>query len=817
MQTAAKQSDVVITGAGLVTPLGVGCGTAWRGVIEGRCGLGAMSALEQKPDPDLGGGQAPECEWDEEERALPREVRYLRRAIREALDGARAMPGKTHPPGRCAVMLGTTLHGMRSAGAYLRDGDYGHFKTFSAASVLQAALSPWNVAGWSATTCSACSSGLGSIALGVTLLQSGQADLVIAGGYDTVSEYAYAGFNSLRVVADGPLRPFARERRGMKLAEGYGIVVLERAADASARGVGVMARILGIGESADAHHLTQPHPQGVGAAAAMRIALMDAGIEPGEVNLVCAHATGTQDNDAAEFAALSAVFGDHLAALPVVGLKSLLGHTLGGAGSVELILAAMAMRDQMIPSCVNVRADEVEFEKLKLVTSGAMAGRVETTLNTSLGFGGANTCVVLGKAAVGGEEGPGFGVQGSGKGKGNIEHPKKAGESIDAGRSMFNVRPSQSPRDSQQTTNSGQSVFITGIGVVVPGGVGNEAFAQLMARPKAHEVDADTGAVAEEQLAPLLNSRRVRRMSEYVKLSLAATSLAMADAAITDVPAFAEHCSAVLGSAHGSAGYSEQYYGQVVREGINAANPMLFAEGVPNAAAAHLSLMLGVKGACQTIIGARTAGLDALALAAMRIASGQWDRAIVSAGEEYAPVVNAAYGHAGLYQNGGKINGRDEGFVAGAGAVTLVLESEASLQNRGGRARGVVERWSNGASEPRGMSRVMTQVLASLGPADGIMMSGNRTWIERAENAAVRRAARGMATTHVYGHLAECHSALPLMGLAATLLNGVMPMTIGHRAPDGNAPPVRVPRSIIAVGADYNGMVAGVRVGLLQP
>jgi 3-oxoacyl-[acyl-carrier-protein] synthase II len=184
----------------------------------------------------------------------------------------------------------------------------------------------------------------------------------------------------------------------MKLAEGYAVVVLERAADARRRGATPVARILGFGESADAHHLTQPHPQGDGAARAMAAALAAAGLTPGDIDLVVAHATGTPDNDAGEYAALSRVFGADLPRVPVVGFKSHLGHTLGGAGAVELILGAMALRDGVVPPCANVGPGECEFPGLNVATGAARRAPLRATLNTSLGFGGANTCMVLGRA-----------------------------------------------------------------------------------------------------------------------------------------------------------------------------------------------------------------------------------------------------------------------------------------------------------------------------------------------------------------------------------------------------------------------------------
>src|SRR5207247_4173637 len=253
----AGDDAVVITGAAVVTSLGLDHETTWRAGREGRCGGGPRTALEQPLPEGRDGGQAVELPADFEP-GRPREVRYLRRAILDALGdaglpaGAGQVDRLPYAPERCGLLFGTTLHGMRAAGRFLRTGDFEPLRTFLAASVLRAAARELPFAGLAATTCSACSSSLSSIALGVTLLRAGELDVVVAGGYDPVSEYVYAGFNSLRLVAEGPLRPFARGRAGMKVAEGYGVVVLERAGDARRRGgKSPVARVLGYGESAD--------------------------------------------------------------------------------------------------------------------------------------------------------------------------------------------------------------------------------------------------------------------------------------------------------------------------------------------------------------------------------------------------------------------------------------------------------------------------------------------------------------------------------------------------------------------------------------
>jgi 3-oxoacyl-[acyl-carrier-protein] synthase II len=772
-----SRHTIVISGAGLVTGLGLSREQTWESILQGRCAMGPMSAMETPLPPGKDGGQAPDLPEDFAPK-LPREARYLKWAIAQAVGDARIEHLTADQSRRCVCLLGTTLHGMRAGGRYLRSEDLSALGEFLAAATLQLAIDHSVVAGWTATTCSACSSSLGSIALGVTLLQNGQADLVITGGYDPISEYVWGGFNSLRLVADGPLRPFAKNRQGMKLAEGYGIVVLERAADAPRRGKKPLAAILGWGESADAHHLTQPHPQGEGAVRAISQALRMAALNPSDLDLIAAHATGTPDNDASEFAALSRVFGDRLGHIPVVAFKSHLGHTLGGAGTVELILSAMALRDQIVPACANVAADEVEFDGLRVATGKPEPAKIRHTLNISLGFGGANTCMILASA--------------------NTAAPP-------------NIVIEPAPQ---------REVLITGIGVILPGIIGNEA---LLARVKGNAPPAwnhDGGGVDEAELLGLLNARRVRRMSDYVKLTLAAATLACRDAGIDDISAFAADCAAILGTTHGSVNYSTEYYQHIVKDGLIAANPMLFAESVPNAGAAQLSLMLSLKGACQSIIGTRTAGLDAIAMAAARIRSGAWDRAIVGGGEEYCDLVNRAYRHCGV----GSLEGcapfsAQTGFVTSAGAAIFILESRESMQQRGGRARGRVDATAACSGDRSKAIDSLGWVLEELKRPANILSSACGTWIDRAESAAIRRSGNARLVSAIYGHIAEAFSVSPLVGLGATLLSHRLPRLLGDSWDDGQsirpATGEEAVDSVAAICTDLSGTVSGARVGII--
>ncbi|MBN4052791.1 hypothetical protein JYU07_00775, partial [Roseiflexus sp. AH-315-K22] len=575
--------DIVITGSAIACPLGLSREEVFARLCRGECGTGTpLTALESEACVETGGGQAPSLP-DDFCPGHPREARYLRHVAIEALRDAQIadINGK-----RVGAVVGSTLHGIRGLGRYLRTNDARNLLHIPAGDTLARALEGLGVDAVRMTNCSACSSGLSSIALASDLLCAGVIDVALAGGYDPIAEYAHAGFASLRLVASGACTPFCVGREGMKVAEGYGLVVLERHSDAAARGATVWAHVAGTGESADVYHLTHPDPQGKGASKAVERALHNAGLSADEIDLVIAHATGTPANDLAEHAALMRVLGDHLGTIPTIPFKAALGHTLGGAGAVELILSLMCREKGVIPPSTGLAGKEREVAPLRIVTDEPEPCDIRHSVQLSMGFGGANACVVLSRDAAE-----------------PVGEPPAAHEAV-----------------------------LTGVGVVIPGAVGNAQLLGLLSGsvsiddlPDAPDLDAH---------AHLLRGRRVRRMSAYAKLTVAATSLALEHAGIQDIEAFGNNANAILGTLVGGADYTKRYYTQIVEEGLASANPMLFAEGVPNAAAAQLGMAFGVRGGCQTIIGTRTAGLEALALAVLRIQQGVWTRAIVSAADE---------------------------------------------------------------------------------------------------------------------------------------------------------------------------------------
>ena len=267
-----------------------------------------------------------------------------------------------------------------------------------------------------------------------------------------------------------------------------------------------------------------------------------------------------------------------------------------------------------------------------------------------------------------------------------------------------------------------REVFITGIGSVLSG----------YANPGAPALSQEAfpgGSIPPESFEHLINARRTRRLSPYVRLSLAATAAALADAGIApEDKSFGEKTAALLASTGGSGSYCIDYYRPLVAEGLLAANPMLFAEGVPNAAAAHLSMTFGLTGPCQTFIGTVTAGLDALRLAALRIQSGEWQRAVVCVGEEYHPLTDSAWEKAGVFP---------PGLVSTEGAVAFVLESAQSAAARG--VAGKAEITGSVARSGPSLLPALLGVLESAASAGALLSAPMSACLAKLEDAAVAR------------------------------------------------------------------------------
>ena len=300
------------------------------------------------------------------------------------------------------LVLGTTSGEMSLGEAYLQHGcrtphvRHGQPTRVVHYQIQQQGLNLCNAFGFAGQTCiisNACASGSNAIGHAYELVRHGGATQVLTGGYDALCQLTYAGFDSLQALSPAPCRPFAADRDGLTLGEGAAVLALESLQHAEARGAEIIGEIIGYGATTDTHHLTQPHPEGSAALAAMALACEDAGITPAGIDYINAHGTATPQNDATEAAAINRWAGSHAPELSVSSTKAVSGHLLGAAGAVEAVVCLMALRGQWLPPQTGSSPIDASC-RFKIVSQPADA-RLRTALSNSFGFGGANASLIF--------------------------------------------------------------------------------------------------------------------------------------------------------------------------------------------------------------------------------------------------------------------------------------------------------------------------------------------------------------------------------------------------------------------------------------
>jgi 3-oxoacyl-[acyl-carrier-protein] synthase II len=408
----------VVTGIGLVTPLGTGTEATWEGLVAGRSGVRAITSFDTSCLPVRIAGEVPDFEparfiEKKDLKKTDRFVQYALAAAEMAVADAR-LPLPLAAPARTGVILGVGMGGVLSleeAYEFFARREFRRVSPFFIPRIIpnmaagQVAIR-FGAKGPNYATTSACSSGAHAVGEALRLVRDGVQDVMLAGGAEApVSLIGLGGFAAMRALAtsfnDDPMRasrPFERDREGFVIAEGAGLLVLEALEHAQARGARPLAEVAGYGANCDAHHMTQPSPEGAGAAECMRLALEDAEIAPTDIGYVNAHGTSTPYNDEAETRALKHVFGEHAARLAVSSTKSMIGHLLGAAGAVEAGICALALDRETLPPTINLEQPDPICD-LDYVPHHARRARVGAALSNSFGFGGTNACLVLRRMA----------------------------------------------------------------------------------------------------------------------------------------------------------------------------------------------------------------------------------------------------------------------------------------------------------------------------------------------------------------------------------------------------------------------------------
>jgi len=404
---------VVITGLGVISPLGNDAGTFWNHLIQGKSGAGLISRFDTseyavKIAAEVKGFDPLQYVDKKEARKMDLFVQYAVAVAKMAVENAGLAMDKVDPC-RVGVYIGSGIGGILT----LED----QFKTLHTRGPRR--VSPFfvpmmiaNMAsgqvsiqigakGPNSAAVSACATGTHCIGDAFKIIQRGDADVMIAGGSESsISPIAVAGFSAMGALStrnDEPekaSRPFEKDRNGFVMGEGAGVLVLESLEHALNRGANIIAEVIGYGMTADAYHLTSPAPDGEGAARSMKMAIADAGLKPEDIDYINAHGTSTELNDKYETRAIKTVFGDHAYKLAISSNKSMIGHLLGAAGGVEAVAMAMTIKDQIIPPTINHVTPDPECD-LDYVPNEARKARVRVALSNSLGFGGHNASIVF--------------------------------------------------------------------------------------------------------------------------------------------------------------------------------------------------------------------------------------------------------------------------------------------------------------------------------------------------------------------------------------------------------------------------------------
>jgi 3-oxoacyl-[acyl-carrier-protein] synthase II len=410
---------VVITGLGCITPLGETVPELFEAVCAGKSGITQIESFDTSAYPVHFGGEVKNFDVKKyiDVRVSRRMDRYAHFALAAAITAMKdsGLDVAQEDPYRFGAIVGTGIGGLQTIEEQhvkLREKGPERVSPFSVPRLMANAASgniaiQFGLRGPNFCVSSACASANHSIGEAFLSIAYGRSDLQITGGSEAaVSHIGLASFCAARSLSkknDTPQqasRPFDRDRDGFVLAEGAGVLILEEYEHARKRGARIYAELLGYSATDDGHHITAPLPKGEGAAKAMELALEEAQLPREAVDYVNAHGTGTELNDLAESTAIKSVFGDHAYKLAISSTKSCLGHSLGATGAVELIISIMAINNSIIPPTINLdNPDEKCDPKLDFVPLKARERDVRVAISNSLGFGGHNSCLAVGKVS----------------------------------------------------------------------------------------------------------------------------------------------------------------------------------------------------------------------------------------------------------------------------------------------------------------------------------------------------------------------------------------------------------------------------------
>ena len=414
-----EKRRVVVTGLGLVTPLGSDVDQVWKDMQAGKTGIGELTKVDRtgfdrtRAAEVEGYERQPESK-DDSLKHHGHGVGYALAAARQAVDDA-GLPQQLPDGNDTAVIVGTTMGNQDTAerivdewsikeGEELNDEAARRLQFYRPSLMANVVAERHNAEGASMVFPVACAAGNYALGAAHSMISSGRTTSALVGGSDPYSRTCYTIFYRLGAASPDVPRPFDANREGMVVGEGAAFLVVEDLETAKARGAKIYAEVTSYSLSCDAHHRTAPHPEGAGAIQAMRGALEKANLQADKIDYVSAHGTGTPANDISEAMAMSEVFGDGVKDTPVSSIKSMIGHCMGAASAIENVICIKALNDGLLPPTTNVRTQDPEFPReLDIVPDAARGKEMSHVVNNAFAFGGCVSSVILSRYDSGSE------------------------------------------------------------------------------------------------------------------------------------------------------------------------------------------------------------------------------------------------------------------------------------------------------------------------------------------------------------------------------------------------------------------------------
>jgi len=629
-----------VTGLGLVTPLGVGVEATWSELIRGRSAIGPIQLFDVSAQRVGRAAQVADVAVPDEPRgAWSRTSAMALLAVQEALATARIEPARA----RVGLVVGGTTAGMFETEQLLarlhaeqvcgeRLVDLLSHPLTSTGDCLEQRVGPFiRVRSLS----SACSSGANAVVVGAAWLLSGEVDAVVAGGCDGLCRLTLSGFNSLGAIDPDTCRPFDRRRQGTILGEGAGFLVLEHADRARARRAEPIAQLSGWALGCEAHHITNPAPDGHVMAGVIHRALARAGLSSRDVDYVNAHGTGTLANDAMEAAALSRALGAEIDRVAVSSSKGQIGHTLGAAGGIEAAITALVVARRVLVPTVGLDEPDAALGLVHVPHVGRAVPRVRAALSNAFGFGGMGTVLVFTEPDAA-----------------EAAARKSAWEAgVDGGE------------------HEAETARFVVTGVAVAGAVGLLGAAGCGELPELGPAENPARFDPDDHL----DADRARRLDRTARLAAVAVERALDDAA-----AGAGDVGLVFGSAFGSVDDCATFMHRIAVKGVRAASPADFPNLVPSSPVGHVSIYSRMRGPAFMTANLATSGEDAFAQALQLVCAGEVDRVVACSSELRSEIVERAF--APLFDE--SRSGASRGDLAAA----IALESRIEARRRGARA-----------------------------------------------------------------------------------------------------------------------------------